>query len=144
MSANLNIVLEAGEWEETLPDSQSLAEKALEFIEGELSLVLADDAFIQDLNHQFRGKNMPTNVLSFPSDDEDGYLGDVIVALETLEREAKEQGKSLAHHFTHMVIHGALHLQGYDHEDDAEAEEMENKEIQMLAEVGIANPYETA
>ncbi len=141
--SNINIVLEAGEWEETLSDVQSIAENALEFVEGELSLVLADDAFIQDLNHQFRGHNKPTNVLSFPSDDDDAYLGDVIVALETLQREAREQNKALSHHFTHMVIHGALHLQGLDHEEEAEAKIMEAKEIQLLEALAIANPYET-
>lgn len=141
--SNLNVVLESGDWEEALDDAQTLAKKALETIEGELSLVLADNAFIQDLNHQFRGHNKSTNVLSFPSDDEDDYLGDVIVALETLQVEAKEQGKRLSHHFTHMVIHGALHLQGLDHEDETEAEIMEAKEIQMLEQLGIANPYET-
>ena len=99
---------------------------------------------IQNLNHQFRGKDKPTNVLAFPSDDEEDYIGDIIIALETIQREAQEQDKSFADHFTHLVIHGCLHLLGYDHEQKNEAEEMENKEIELLKKLNIANPYETS
>ena len=139
----INLVFEAGDWKQALPKAETLASKALEFVEGELSLVLADDAFIQNLNHQFRGKDKPTNVLSFPSDDEDGYLGDIIIALETIQREAEQQEKALSAHFSHLVIHGALHLMGHDHEEETEAQEMEKKEIELLAKLNIANPYET-
>ncbi len=139
----INLVSEAGAWEKALPNAKELTQEALNFVEGELSLVLADDAFIQNLNHQFRGKDKPTNVLSFESDDEDGYLGDIIIALETIQREAEEQGKSLSDHFSHLVIHGCLHLMGYDHEKEEEAQEMEAREIELLAKLNIANPYET-
>lgn len=126
-----------------------------------LSVVLADDAAVQELNRQFRTKDKPTNVLSFPAyesvaalravlaaptDDpmlEDaGYLGDMILARETVAREAVEQGKPVHDHLCHLLVHGTLHLLGYDHLDDGEAEEMEALEIRILKELSIANPYE--
>jgi probable rRNA maturation factor len=103
---------------------------------AELSIVLADDAFIQDLNKTWRNQDKPTNVLSFPQDSEE-MLGDVIMAFETLEREAHEQGKSFNDHVKHMTIHGILHLLGFDHETEREAEEMESLEIRALATLGV-------
>lgn len=136
-------MIESDVWQRSFPQAEAVARQAIALIgEESLSLVLADDGFIQTLNNQFRGQDKATNVLSFPS-EEDGYLGDIIIAFETLEREAEEQGKTLAHHFTHMAIHGVLHLQGYDHEEDSQAERMESREIQLLQQLGIANPYET-
>jgi probable rRNA maturation factor len=119
----------------------------------EISLVLADDAMVRDLNGRYRGQDKPTNVLSFATlDDEDDIspadgplmLGDVIVAFETTAREAASEGKSLAAHLSHLVVHGVLHLLGYDHQDDAEAEEMEAAERSILAGLGIADPYAAA
>ena len=141
LMAEISIHLEAGNWEQALPNYEALIERALAFVSTECSLVLADDKFVQQLNAQFRGQDKPTNVLSFPSEEE-GYLGDSIVALETLQREAEAQGKALKDHFTHLIIHGCLHLMGYDHEEETEAQEMENKEIELLAKLNIANPYE--
>lgn len=106
----------------------------------EFSVLFTDDAKLQQLNNDFRHKNKPTNVLSFPSDSED-YLGDIAIAYETVEREATEQNKQLSHHVTHMLIHGILHLLGYDHETDEEAAEMEAIEIKILEDMGIKNPY---
>lgn len=106
----------------------------------EFSVLLTNDTHIQVLNRDFRNKNKPTNVLSFP-DGEDGYLGDIAISLETIVKEAKEQDKNFYHHFIHMVVHGLLHLKGHDHEDDSEAEEMESLEIEILADMGIKNPY---
>lgn len=126
-----------------------------------LSAVLTDDAAVRELNRQFRTKDMPTNILSFPAYEnvkelrkalaapagapmlEDvGYLGDMILARETIMREAKEQGKAVKDHVCHLLVHGTLHLLGYDHISTGEAEEMEALEISILKELSIANPYE--
>ncbi|WP_333825170.1 rRNA maturation RNase YbeY [Pinisolibacter sp.] len=114
--------------------------------DAELSLVLTDDARIRVLNRDWRDKDEPTNVLSFPAadaDDEDPgpLLGDVVVAHETTAREAEEEGKTFEDHFTHLLVHGLLHLFGFDHESDEEAEEMEALETEILAGLGIADPY---
>lgn len=114
--------------------------------EAELSLLLTDDAHIRVLNRQWRDQDKPTNVLSFPSADEDDdepgpLIGDVIVAHETTAREAAEEGKSFEDHFTHLLVHGLLHLFGYDHVEDDEAEEMEAFETEILAGLGVADPY---
>lgn len=110
-----------------------------------VTITCVDDSAIQTLNKNFRDKDKPTNVLSFPDGDidENGrlHLGDIAIAFETLEREAVEQKKDFHHHLTHMVAHGLLHLYGYDHETDEEAEEMESLEIEILEDMGIKNPY---
>lgn len=108
---------------------------------AQVAVVLMDDAAIQELNHQFRGKNAPTNVLSFPS-DEPGELGDIILSYETIAREAEAQNKTIKAHTTHMLVHGALHLLGFDHMTNAQAETMETIEISVLAQLGIENPYQ--
>lgn len=117
--------------------------------DAELSLLLTDDAAIRVLNRDHRGMDRPTNVLSFPQDDPeaDAYgplLGDIAVAHETVAREAVEEDISFRDHFLHMIVHGFLHLVGYDHMNDDEAEEMESLETAILARLGIANPYADA
>ena len=120
---------------------------------GEVTLILADDALQQTLNRQYRGVDKSTNVLAFADLDETGaerpgepaILGDVVLAFETCAREAEAQGKQLEDHALHLALHGLLHLLGYDHDTADEAEAMETVERQLLAKLGISDPYaETA
>jgi probable rRNA maturation factor len=145
----VSFVLQSKEWRKHLPKIRTLSRAVLSSVLAHeqlasgtyaVSVVFADDAFVKDLNHTYRGKNKPTNILSFESDEE-GYLGDMILAFETILREAEEQGKTFSHHLTHLLVHGLLHLLGHDHEEDAAAEVMENKEIAILKGMGIKNPY---
>jgi len=113
---------------------------------SELSLVFTDDAAIRELNAGWRGKDKPTNVLSFPAFPE-GWsalppmLGDIVLAAETVAREAEEEGKPLENHIAHLVVHGFLHLVGHDHEDEEEAETMEAAERRILSALAIPDPY---
>ncbi|MGB0681082.1 MAG: rRNA maturation RNase YbeY [Magnetovibrionaceae bacterium] len=153
-----------GDWADALPDFAEQAERAAQLVfrsywddispnwanpDGEICLRLSDDAEVQRLNRMFRGQDKPTNVLSFPAFDEDEPLpqinpqplGDIILAFETVKCEAEEQGKSFSDHFNHLVVHGTLHLLGFDHEDDEEAHQMEHWETCILKELNIADPY---
>ena len=108
------------------------------------TIVLTDDAEIRGLNRIWRGKDAPTNVLSFPAGDgpgETGPLGDIVIAYETALREADDEAIALADHVSHLVVHGVLHLLGFDHMQEDEAERMEDLERQALASLGIADPY---
>ena len=111
----------------------------------EQSIRLVDEQESQQLNSRYRGKHKSTNVLSFPAEPceylEYQNLGDLVICVPVVEREAKEQGKPLSAHWAHMVIHGMLHLQGYDHVDDDQAQEMEQLEIEILEGLGHTNPY---
>jgi probable rRNA maturation factor len=113
----------------------------------EIACLLTDDQSIKDINKRWRGQDKPTNVLSFPAAQmalppgEPQPLGDVVMAFETVERESRDSGKVLEHHVSHLMVHGILHLLGYDHGTDAEAEIMENKERAILASLGITDPY---
>jgi probable rRNA maturation factor len=109
---------------------------------GSLTILLGSDARLKALNGLFRGKNKPTNVLSFPADENpDAYLGDVAIAHGVVTREARESGKRFADHLVHLAVHGVLHLLGHDHEKPKEAARMEGLEREILAEFGIADPY---
>lgn len=113
---------------------------------SELTIRIVDEAEGRELNHTWRGKDYATNVLSFPAEIPDGLLdipllGDLVICAPVVAREAAEQGKRAEAHWAHLVIHGCLHLLGYDHIDDAEAEEMEVLERQLLAELGYPDPY---
>ncbi len=147
-------------WRPLLPDIERLCADAAyaalagadETVSGaaELSIVLGDDALVQSLNRRWRDRDAPTNVLAFAAQDGETpdpavplpiLLGDVVLACETVTREASEQGKPLAAHLSHLVVHGVLHLLGYDHVDDADADRMEAAETRILAGLGIADPY---
>jgi probable rRNA maturation factor len=108
-----------------------------------LAVLLTDDAAVRRLNATWRGLDRPTNVLSFPAplNDPNGALGDIAIAFETTAREATAEHKPLAHHLSHLALHGFLHLLGYDHESDAQAEEMEALERKVLEVLGVPDPY---
>lgn len=136
----------------TEEDFQRWADMAL-CAEGDAEVVirLVDEDESREMNHQYRGINKSTNVLSFPMElpeelaatVDEMMLGDLVICAPVVAREAAEQNKPLPSHWAHMVIHGMLHLQGYDHIDDDEASEMESLEIKLLQQLGIANPYGT-
>ncbi|AXS39002.1 rRNA maturation RNase YbeY [Breoghania sp. L-A4] len=121
---------------------------SLRYLPGsELSLLFSDDATVHDLNKKWRDQDKPTNVLSFPGGDESGpvygpLLGDIVFALETVEREAKEGDKPFENHLSHLIVHGILHLFGYDHQIEEDAERMESLERRILARLQIPDPYE--
>ncbi|HEV2502965.1 MAG TPA: rRNA maturation RNase YbeY [Mesorhizobium sp.] len=151
---DIDLVVEAGTWPSET-ELLGLVERAAAaaFAElrlagtSELSIVFTDDAAIQALNAEWRGKDKPTNVLSFPAfpPAKGGrlppMLGDIVLAAETVSREATEENKPVENHVSHLVVHGLLHLLGYDHETDDEAEEMEAVERAALARLAIPDPY---
>ena len=155
----LSVVEEDGDWsgfdhldEAIRQTAGALARhRRLQSAQGsEASVVLGSDATVRRLNFAYRGKDAPTNVLSFPFQrppgtavDSDAYLGDVVLAAETVRREAVERGIEPKHHLQHLVVHGLLHLLGYDHQTDAAAEDMEGLETEVLAAIGVADPYAT-
>jgi probable rRNA maturation factor len=144
-----DIVVEAGAW----PGPRTLKAHVARALEAacrrvrppagaELAVTFTDDAHIRVLNRQFRRKDKPTNVLSFPAGPAgSALLGDIVIAGETVAREAKEQGISRNDHLIHLIVHGFLHLLGHDHEVEAEALAMERLETAILRSIGIADPY---
>ncbi|MGQ3671305.1 rRNA maturation RNase YbeY [Xanthobacter sp. TB0136] len=155
----IDTLVEAGDWSR-IPEAATLAGRAalaaLEAADAdiprraEIAITFTDNAHIRTLNRQWREMDKPTNVLSFPAADlpeaalAQGIaqpLGDIIIALETLEAEARAEDKKVEHHLTHLVVHGTLHLLGYDHIENDEAEEMEGLERQILDGLGIDDPY---
>lgn len=152
----IDITIEAEGWSaitdlESLVDravAAGLAEARIQPMKGaELSLLMTDDARMRRINNTWRAKDKPTNVLSFPAVPADRIaaspsLGDIALALETLQREAAEENRPLEAHLSHLVIHGLLHLLGEDHETDEEADIMEAREVAALARLGYENPYE--
>lgn len=109
---------------------------------GDVAVLFTDDAEMRTLNRTWKGKDKPTNVLSFPAPEGFGSLGDVALGFETIAAEAVGQGKTRADHAAHLLVHGFLHLLGYDHQNDADAERMEDRERAILSDLGIADPYD--
>jgi len=133
------------------PDEQQIqlwVDTALEEIERDTEIVvrIVDESEGAELNEQYRHKQGATNILSFPVEIPEGIdlnlLGDLVICAPVLEQEALQQNKILAHHWAHIIMHGVLHLLGYDHLDDQQAEEMESKEIALLQKLNIPNPYQ--
>lgn len=142
----IEIEVEAEAWIGALPDADAVVERAaqaaLGAVQGDIVVLLTNDAAVRELNGRFRDKDKPTNVLSFPAPENAlPHLGDIVLAYGVCATEAEAQGKTLADHLSHLVVHGVLHLLGRDHEDDAEAEEMEAEEREILAQIGVADPY---
>ena len=148
---NLDISIDDREWR-VVPNLRKLARTAVLAVlpddDVAIGLLFTSDARIAEINGQWRGKASPTNVLSFPVSSglpvpkgEPRPLGDIALAYGVISREALAQKKPFGHHVTHLIVHGALHLLGYDHETDSEAEAMEAREIMILAGLGIENPY---
>lgn len=151
MSVNIDIAVEAEGWNK-IAGAEAIARRAAAAAledagirDGEVSIMLCDDARMRDLNHRFRQKDQPTNVLSFPSTEKDAgggrFLGDVALAYETVTREAAGEGKSPDAHVAHLVVHGILHLLDFDHGNDADAEKMESRETKILAALGFPDPH---
>ena len=145
----VEIVILHAPWRRALKDAPALARQAARAaIKGagvkaevrDIAIALGDDELLADLNRRYRGKDKPTNVLSF-EDGTPGRLGDIALSLQTLRAEAREQGKTLKAHFQHLVAHGTLHLLGFDHEKSAQAERMEELERRILAGLRVADPY---
>lgn len=152
----VDITMTAEAWRDLLPDAEAIVRRAAEAAwrsfapagaTAEVSILLADDETVRALNKRHRGLDRPTNVLSFPigaaalGEGVPAMLGDVVLASGVVAREAAEQDKAVAAHLSHLVVHGVLHLLGYDHETDPEAERMEALEVQTLAALGLPDPY---
>ena len=142
----IDVEIESDAWMEALAAAESLALTAAEATlpAGEardVAILLTEDDTVRDLNARFRDQDKPTNVLAFPAPEGTGSLGDIAIAFGVTAREAAEQGKPLAHHLRHLVVHGVLHLLGYDHIEEADAEAMEAEERRFLAGLGVPDRY---
>lgn len=144
----IDVEIEDDGWSAALPDCAAVAAQAAaaalagRAMQGAVTVLLTDDGVVAELNQRFRGKAGPTNVLSFPlPPNPEGRLGDLALAFGVCAREAEAQDKPIGHHLSHLVAHGVLHLLGYDHETDDEAEAMEALERQILAPLGVPDPY---
>jgi probable rRNA maturation factor len=146
MRVNLQLVSKATDIP-SAEDFERWAKSALQQTQGELTVRIVDRPESQILNRNDRGKDKPTNVLSFPFEAPEHlpshYLGDLVICAPIVIAEAREQGKSMISHWAHMVIHGILHLQGYDHQTDVQAGEMEQLEQQIMGNLGYPAPYAT-
>lgn len=149
----LDILIEDGDWSAFAPVGEALRQVAdavaqrLDIDAAEAAIALSSDERVRALNRTYRGKDKPTNVLSFPAGEHAApfvlrrHLGDVVLAAETVAREAAAEGKPPRHHLQHLAVHGLLHLLGYDHDTEPQAREMEALEAEILAQIGVPDPY---
>jgi probable rRNA maturation factor len=147
---SIDVVIASARWQQT-PRAASVVRRAIAAAtpararDAELSVILTSDRAIRTLNRRWRGRDKPTNVLSFPSPaagrGAPRHLGDIVLAYETVAREARAENKRLDHHIAHLALHGFLHLLGYDHESHRQAEAMERRERRILARIGVPDPY---
>jgi probable rRNA maturation factor len=149
-SLTLDVIVESSLWEDqpeaetVIRETITVAAKSTARAAAEIAILLTDDSAIRKINRQWRDQDKPTNVLSFPANEaglEAGHLGDIVIAYETLAREAAAENKPFAHHLAHLTIHGYLHLLGYDHMSDTDAVQMEKLETALLEKLGIPDPY---
>jgi len=156
---SIEVTVACNAWREACPEAEALAERAARAALAHaapgagapviVGVVLTDDAEQRRLNRTYRGQDKPTNVLSFAVGDPASampegapvLLGDAVLALETVRRESAEQGKTLADHLRHLVVHGVLHLLGFDHETETDAAVMEAREVEILETLGVSDPY---
>ena len=152
-AAQIDVIVRSARWRRR-PTAKTIVKRAVlaaaEAVSTpptELAIVLSDDSAIQTLNREWRGKNTPTNVLSFPAPrpgknrSAPPYIGDIVIAYRTVAREAVAEGKPFNHHLAHLAVHGFLHLLGYDHENDRDAQKMEGLERNILKRLAIPDPY---
>lgn len=152
MSVQIDVIIASLLWSR-IPEAEGAVRRAIaaseilfDPLDAEVSVLLCDDAEIRHLNAKWRGKDTSTNVLSFPAARQnvaERHLGDIAISYETLAREASNENKMIVHHLSHLTVHGYLHLLGFDHETDDEADEMEGLEREVLAGLGIGDPYRT-
>jgi len=144
----IELIIDDEDWSHALSAPEALARRCYEAavtlepdLEGEIALMLTSDSEMQALNKRFRSKDTPTNVLSFPSGDKNDFLGDIALARETCAQEAALREISIADHAAHLIVHGMLHLIGYDHQIESDAGPMERRETEILALLGVKDPY---
>jgi probable rRNA maturation factor len=152
-SVKIEVIVRSAQWrkrvsaQSIVKSAVSAAAKAVSTRAAELAIVLSDDSAVRTLNRQWRGKNAPTNVLSFPAAAPgkgaaaSPYIGDVVIAYQTTAREALAEDKPFNAHLAHLAVHGYLHLLGYDHDNDRDADKMERLERRILKRIGVADPY---
>jgi len=155
-SHTIEVAVAAKSWFAAVTDPEAVCRRVVSAVlvgeatpPSEVSVVLADDRFVTGLNRDYRGLDRPTNVLSFPAGSIGpavglALLGDVVIACETVRREAAAEGLAFADHLAHLLVHGTLHLLGYDHEREDQAQAMEAREVELLADLGVADPYREA
>ena len=135
--AGPNIIIDDPSWRRLVPRAEQVARRAARVAGGAGTIMLASDRTVRRLNARHRGRNKPTNVLTFDS-------GDIVLALGVVRREARAQRRRVAHHLAHLVVHGALHLQGHDHFQPGDARRMEMQETKLLRRIGVPNPWRPA